>query len=109
MSVEETILYAVLTPLVGAGLIAVTGSRPNLREAVTLASGVVLFVLVADLYPLVAAGRTPSVDMMEMLPGLAISFTVEPLPNSTSAAWAGSSAAISGPQASRMPISVRVG
>mgnify|MGYP000459869619 CR=1 FL=1 len=79
MSAEETILYAVLTPLVGAGLIAVTGSRPNLREAVTLASGVVLFVLVADLYPLVAAGRTPSVDMMEMLPGLAISFTVEPL------------------------------
>ena len=79
MSVEETILYAVLTPLVGAGLIAVTGSRPNLREAVTLASGVVLFVLVADLYPLVAAGQRPSVDMMEMLPGLTISFTVEPL------------------------------
>ena len=79
MSVEQTILYAVLTPLAGAGLIAVTGSRPNLREAVTLATGIVLFFLVANLYPLVSAGQTPSATLVEMLPGLSISFRIEPL------------------------------
>jgi multicomponent Na+:H+ antiporter subunit D len=79
MSVEQTILYALTTPLVGAGLIAATGSKPNLREAVTLATGVVLFVLVTTLYTPVAAGQTPSVDMFQMLPGLSIKFTIEPL------------------------------
>ncbi|MBC8338751.1 MAG: monovalent cation/H+ antiporter subunit D family protein [Alphaproteobacteria bacterium] len=79
MSVEQIILYAVLTPLAGAGLIALTGARPNLREAVTLATGLVLFALVANLYPVVAAGQTPSVSLLEMLPGLSLSFVIEPL------------------------------
>ena len=79
MSVEQLILYAVLTPLVGAGLIALIGDRPNLREAATLTAGVILFWLVGNLYPLVAAGQTPEVTLVEMLPGLSISFRIEPL------------------------------
>ena len=79
MSVEQIILYAVLTPLVGAGLIAVIGDRPNIREAATLVSGVVLFGLVANLYPLIANEQTPQVSLFEMLPGLPLSFQIEPL------------------------------
>ncbi|NQV83251.1 MAG: monovalent cation/H+ antiporter subunit D family protein [Rhodospirillales bacterium] len=79
MSVELTILYAIATPFVGAGLIAATGSKENLREAVTLVTGAILFILVAGLYPSVAAGQTPSVTLFEMLPGLSIYFKIEPL------------------------------
>jgi len=79
VSVEQLILYAVLTPLVGAGLIALIGDRPNLREAATLTAGVILFWLVGNLYPLVAAGQTPEVTLVEMLPGLSINFRIEPL------------------------------
>ena len=50
----------VAVPLAGAGLIAVTGSRPNLREAATLVTAVALFIVVATLYPTVAAGARPA-------------------------------------------------
>ena len=79
MSLEQTILLCILTPFVGAALIPLFASSPNLREAVTLVTGAVLFSLVASLYPAVAGGAQPSVRVFEMLPGLGIVFTVEPL------------------------------
>ena len=79
MIAEATILLAVAVPLVAAVLIVLTGSRPNLREGVTLAAAVILFGLVASLFPAVFAGGRPAVVLGEMLPGLAIAFEVEPL------------------------------
>ncbi|MDA1089182.1 MAG: proton-conducting transporter membrane subunit [Proteobacteria bacterium] len=79
MSVEQAIFFSILTPFVGSVLIVLTGSNPNLRETVALITGAVLFYLVASIYPAVAGGSTPSVTLFEMLPGLAIVFTVEPL------------------------------
>jgi multicomponent Na+:H+ antiporter subunit D len=79
MNAETTILLSMAVPLGGAGLIALTGSRPNLREAVTLVTAGVLFVAVASLVGDVLAGERPSASLGEMLPGLAISFRVEPL------------------------------
>ena len=79
MSAEATILLAVAVPLVAAVLIVLTGSRPNLREGVTLAAAAILFGLVASLFPAVLAGGRPAVVLGEMLPGLAIAFEVEPL------------------------------
>ena len=79
MSAEATILLVVAVPLVAAVLIVLTGSRPNLREGVTLAAAVILFGLVASLFPAVFAGGRPAVVLGEMLPGLAIAFEVEPL------------------------------
>ncbi len=79
MSAETTILLALAAPWLGAVLIALTGYWPNLREAVTLMTAATTFVLVASLYPEVAAGARPSVSLWEMLPGLSISFEVEPL------------------------------
>jgi multicomponent Na+:H+ antiporter subunit D len=79
MTPETTIQAALLTPLVGALLIAFCGRRPNLRESVTLITAVTLFALVASLYPHVMNGGRPTLVVGEMLPGLSIAFNVEPL------------------------------
>ena len=76
---ETTILLTLIVPLVGAFLILASGSRPNLRETVTLITAIALFLLVASLYPLVEAGGRPGLEVIEMFPGLAIAFKVEPL------------------------------
>ena len=49
----------VLTPFIGAGLIVVTGNRPNLRETISVATGLLLLAEVASLVPDVLAGETP--------------------------------------------------
>ena len=79
MSSEITIQAALLTPLIGAVLIAFSGRWPNLRETITLVTATILFVLVASLHPEIVAGGRPSLVIGEMLPGLSIAFTVEPL------------------------------
>lgn len=76
---DMTIMLSLVVPFVGAFLILATGSRPNLRETVTLLTATTLFLLVASLYPLVAARERPGIDVIEMLPGLNIAFTIEPL------------------------------
>jgi multicomponent Na+:H+ antiporter subunit D len=70
MSLETAVWLAPAIPLAGAPLIALTGRSPNLREAVTLITSVLLF--------LVVLGR-PAVTALEMLPGLTLAFEVEPL------------------------------
>ena len=70
---------AVLLPLLAAVPIGLTGARPNLREAVTLVTALVVFVLVAGLLPGVLAGDRPELVMLELLPGLPLKFTLEPL------------------------------
>jgi multicomponent Na+:H+ antiporter subunit D len=79
VSSEITIQAALITPLIGAVLIAFSGRWPNLRETITLVTATILFVLVASLYPEIMAGGRPSLVIGEMLPGLSIAFTVEPL------------------------------
>ena len=79
MSPEITIQAALITPLIGAVLIAFSSRWPNLRETITLVTATILFVLVASLYPEIMAGGRPSLVIGEMLPGLSIAFTVEPL------------------------------
>ncbi len=72
-------LLALLVPMAGALLIWVTGSRPNLREAVTLVTALTLFALVLSVLPYVIAGERPQVTVVEMFPGLSLAFTAEPL------------------------------
>ena len=79
MNIEQIIIIAVFAPLIGAGLIVLIGDKPNLREAATLFTGLVLFTLVIKLYPFVSGGKTPQVSLLEMLPGLSITFSIEPL------------------------------
>ncbi|MDE2943746.1 MAG: monovalent cation/H+ antiporter subunit D family protein [Gemmatimonadota bacterium] len=72
--------WALVIPLAGAVLIATVGRWPNVREAVTLATGVALFWFVASLLPHVLAGTTPGVLMVRLLPGgLSLVLRLEPL------------------------------
>ncbi len=79
MSGDGAILLAILIPLAGAVPIALAGSRPNLREALTLVTAAALFIVVLTLVPEVAAGDRPRATLIEMLPGLPLAFEVEPL------------------------------
>jgi multicomponent Na+:H+ antiporter subunit D len=72
-------LLALLVPIAGALLIWLTGSRPNLREAVTLVTATLLFALVLTVLPHVIAGERPQVTVVQMFPGLSLAFTAEPL------------------------------
>ncbi len=71
-------LLTVLTPAIGALLIACTGERrANLREFWSIASGVVMFALVARMVPEVMAGRTPEIVLFRILPGVELAFRVD--------------------------------
>jgi len=71
-------LLAILTPAVGAVLIACTGERrANLREFWSVAAGVVMFALVARMIPEVLAGRTLELVVFRVLPGVELAFRAD--------------------------------
>lgn len=76
---ETAIVLALIVPLIGAALIVASGSRPNLREAMSLTTAVALFSLVCVIVQAVLAGARPEVEFVEMFPGLRLAFVVEPL------------------------------
>ncbi|MFT6777923.1 MAG: multicomponent Na+:H+ antiporter subunit D [Paraglaciecola sp.] len=80
MTPETSILVAIGLPLVGALFIALAGRiGPNLREAATFITSVSLIWAVWGLLPLIMDGGRPSIEVSEVMPGLSIAFTVEPL------------------------------
>ena len=80
MSPESTILAAICLPLAGALAIGLAGRvHPNLRESVTMVTAGALAWLVWSLLPLLMAGGRPAVTISEVMPGLSIAFSVEPL------------------------------
>ena len=79
MMIGDTILWAISIPLLGSMGILITHKIPNIRETVTLTTAVILFLVVSTLVPTVMAGERPSLTLLELLPGLNINFTVEPL------------------------------
>lgn len=70
---------ALAVPLAGAAMISLAGRRPNLREAVTLATAAALFACVLALLPGVMAGGRPALELFALLPGLRVAFRLEPL------------------------------
>jgi multicomponent Na+:H+ antiporter subunit D len=70
---------ALLIPAGGACLIALAGRAPNLREAVTLLTALALFADVAWLAADVFSGGRPGLDVLQIVPGLELAFSVEPL------------------------------
>ena len=79
MTGAELATLALLIPLAGAVLIALAGAWPNVREGITLVTGVALFGTVVQLLPEVRAGGVIHVTFVEMMPGLELAFDVEPL------------------------------
>jgi len=76
---DAAILGALAVPIGGAALIACAHRAPNLRETVTLATSVALFLLVVSLAPEVLAGGRPAARLAEVMPGIELAFAVEPL------------------------------
>jgi multicomponent Na+:H+ antiporter subunit D len=70
---------AVLTPFVGALIIPLFHRHPNLREAVTLVTAGALCVIVSSLVGPVLGGASPQAHIIDVAPGLAVAFEVEPL------------------------------
>ncbi|MCA9148106.1 MAG: monovalent cation/H+ antiporter subunit D family protein [Planctomycetales bacterium] len=79
MSAETRILLLLVLPLLTSGLIVLFGRRPNLREAVHLSLGSVVFGIAASLAGPVFHGLRPELQLGELVPGFAISFRFEPL------------------------------
>jgi len=80
MSAETLILLALGVPFLGSlfGLFSGPGSA-NVRDGITVISAVILFSIVWTLIGIVDGGARPSVTLLEMLPGLSITFTLEPI------------------------------
>ena len=79
MSAPDLMLLALVIPLIGAVTIVLFGKIPNLREAATLVTAVSLFAVALSLLPVVADGGRPDLNLIEVLPGLELRFTLEPL------------------------------
>jgi multicomponent Na+:H+ antiporter subunit D len=79
MSGELHILAALALPLAGAIAISVAGRHPNVRETITLVTSTLLAVIVWSLWPEIQAGSRPELVIAEMLPGVGVSFRIEPL------------------------------
>jgi multicomponent Na+:H+ antiporter subunit D len=69
----------ILIPVAGAALAAACHRRPNLREAVSLASAAGLCAVVASLAGDVLDGVRPAFVAGEILPGFALALALEPL------------------------------
>ena len=80
MNAQDAILIALVLPLIGALGIALAGRvSANLRETITLLTAGGLAFTVWQLVPEIMAGGRPGVTLAEVLPGITIAFTVEPL------------------------------
>ena len=80
MTAESAILVAIGLPLVGALLIALAGRiGANVREAATALTSISLIWVVWGMLPTIMQGGRPAVEVSQVMPGLSIAFTVEPL------------------------------
>ncbi len=78
-TLESMLQLSIVLPLLATVGIAVTGRNPNLREGVTIITSLVLLYFVINLYQGVINGENIHVQWWELLPGLQLSFTIEPL------------------------------
>lgn len=79
MTPETLTSAAFFTPLLGALLIAALHRAPNARETATLVTAGITFWWVLALAPTVLAGERPGLTLLEVMPGLALRFEIEPL------------------------------
>ncbi len=78
-SSQMALAFSLLIPLLGALLIALADKSPNRREAVTLLTSVALFADVVYLLVDYLHGGRPKLDLWQVIPGLHLSFNLEPL------------------------------
>lgn len=73
------LLALIALPAVMSLAVAAVGRWPNRREGVSVATGLTLLAGVVSLIGPIAAGGRPSLTLFEILPGVGLSFTLEPL------------------------------
>lgn len=76
---EFVLALTLLTPAFGALLIGAAHRTPNLREAISLGTGIILSLCVLYLLIDYLAGGTARLQGVDILQGLPVLFTVEPL------------------------------
>ncbi|MFZ3063889.1 MAG: monovalent cation/H+ antiporter subunit D family protein [Nitrospirota bacterium] len=68
-------LLAILVSTVAAFLIMLTGEkRPNLRESWSVAAGVIKFLIVVSMVPVILEGKSIEYTLLHILPGIDIKF-----------------------------------
>jgi multicomponent Na+:H+ antiporter subunit D len=76
---DYLIALALLVPLAGALIIPLFHRHPNPREAVTLLTAALLFLVVVGLVAPVLGGARPELHIVDVVTGLSLAFQVEPL------------------------------
>lgn len=76
---DHRLLFALLAPLAGAGLVMATGRHPNTRETCSFLAAATLFALTLSLIPDLRAGRTLRLELFSLLPGLSITLRADAL------------------------------
>jgi len=79
MQTDPRLLLAILSPLIGAGLVMANGKRPNVREACSLVAAVVLLAINLSMIPAVLGGSTLHFTLFQLLPGLSIALRADAL------------------------------
>ena len=71
------LLYALLTPLIGSLIVMRCGKRPDLREGVSVAASVTMFLIILSMVPEVLNGNRLIYPMFKILPGLTITLRAD--------------------------------
>ena len=83
MTTAQLLAAAVLTPLIGAGLVALIGRNNdeghNPRDIATVLISLITFGFVVQLVAPILAGDRPELNIIEILPGVVLGFKLEPL------------------------------
>ena len=79
ISLQTMLQLSIILPVFAVVGIVAAGRKPDLREGVTISTSLVLLYFVINLYQGVNRGESISVHWWELLPGLQISFSIEPL------------------------------
>ncbi len=79
LSLTLMLQLCMILPALATLVILAIGNKPNLRETVTIGFGLMLFYCAINLYQGVTAGESITAFWWELLPGLQVSFSIEPL------------------------------
>lgn len=79
LSLEFSLQLSILLPFVATAGILAAGRMPNLREAVSIVTSLLLFYFVTTLYHGLEQGEVIAVQWWQLVPGLQLDFAIDSL------------------------------
>jgi len=79
IALETMLQLCILLPVLSAIGVVASNNYPNLREGLTIVTGLIILSFTISIYSSLGAGETIHAQWGEILPGLKLSFSVEPL------------------------------